>query len=337
MNHDITIEKAVLHVLDANAGMPVISKRELEISPDLMEYIAKHIDKLTDDSNKKNAEFDGEYNSFRELAGRLADNEEEFLTVTESIANMMFELLTKNVDIPSGDLLCSLVRIDGERHFAILKLNYKEGFTHWVNNSEKGSINEIIRHQTLLPQEGQKLDEGILISLPEMHIRLIEKQYEINGEKEFYLTKYLLKCSCELSDNAKLKILNKVSKNVNKKYFDEDFEKAMMMKKAVSECLEEASAIRIDKIADKVYEKNADIKQEYVQEIEKAGIIEKEIALPEKLIEKKFKTHRIKTDTGIEIDFPLEYADNADRIEFINNPDGTLSIIIKNVGRITNK
>jgi hypothetical protein len=86
-----------------------------------------------------------------------------------------------------------------------------------------------------------------------------------------------------------------------------------------------------------VYEKNADIKQEYVQEIEKAGIIEKEISLPQKIIEKKFKTHRIKTDTGIEIDFPLEYADNTDRIEFVNNPDGTVSIIIKNVGRITNK
>lgn len=337
MNHDIIIEKAVLHVLDVNAGMPVISKRELNISPDLTEYIAKHIDKVTDDANRKNAEFDGEYNSFRELTGKLIDNEGDFLAVTENIANMMFEILIKNVDIPSGDLLCSLARIDGESYFAILKLNYKDGFTHWVNNSEEGSVNEIIRHQTLLPQEGQKLDEGVLISLPDMHIYLIEKQYEINGEKEFYLTKYILKCSCELSDNAKLKILNKVSKNVNKKYFEEDFEKAMIMKKAVSESLEEEAAIRIDKIADKVYEKNADIKQEYVQEIEKAGIIEKEIALPQKLIEKKFKTHRIKTDTGIEIDFPLEYADNVDRIEFINNPDGTLSIIIKNVGRITNK
>lgn len=337
MNHDIVIEKAVLHVLDANAGMPVISKRELDISPDLTEYIAKHIDKLIDDPNKKNAEFSGEYNSFRELTGKLTDSDDNFLPVTENIANMMFELISKNVDIPSGDLLCSLTRIDGERHFAILKLNYREGFTHWVNNSEEGTANEIIRHQTLLPQEGQRLDEGILISLPEMHIRLKEKQYEINGEKEFYITKYLLKCSCELSDNAKLKILNKVSKDVNKKYFDEDFEKTMIMKKAVSESLEEESAIRIDKIADKVYEKNADIKQEYVQEIEKAGIIEKEIALPKKIIEKKFKTHRIKTDTGIEIDFPLEYADNTDRIEFVNNPDGTLSIIIKNVGRITNK
>lgn len=337
MDHEISIKRAVLHVLDINSGMPVLSKGELEVSEDLVDYLGKHINKVLEDSNTKGAVFSNEENSIYDLCKLLCDNENDFISITSDLADKLFTLLQKNIDIPSADLVCCLTVIDGAKHLGILKLNYKEGFTHWVHNAEEGSINSIIRHQTLLPQDGQKLEECALINLSDFSIRLIEKQYEINGEKEFYLAKYFLKCSCELSDNAKLKILDKVTKNINKKYFDEDFEKTIKLKKAVSESFDDNAAIHIDHIANKVFEKNMDIRHEYVEEIEKAGINEKEITLPERLIEKKFRTHKIKTDTGIEIDFPLEFADNRDKIEFVNNPDGTLSIIIKNIGKITNR
>ena len=49
------------------------------------------------------------------------------------------------------------------------------------------------------------------------------------------------------------------------------------------------------------------------------------------------RNHKIRTDTGIEITFPSEYIENTDFIQFINNPDGTLSIELKNIGKIVNK
>ena len=49
---------------------------------------------------------------------------------------------------------------------------------------------------------------------------------------------------------------------------------------------------------------------------------------------KKGRSQKIKTDTGIEITFPAEYAGNDDFIEFINQPDGTISIAVKNIGKI---
>jgi len=337
MNHTILIKRAVLHVLDMQVGMPVLSGRELEVTEDVMDYLGKHIDRVLDDPNAKNAVFANNESPIKLLCGMLNDNEEDFLPITSDMAQKLFSLMQKNVDIPSADLVCFLAEIDGTNCLGLMKLNYREGFTHWVQNAEEGSTNTIIRHQTLLPQEGQKLEECVLINLLDFSIRLIEKQFEINGVKEFYLSEYYLQCSCKLSDNAKLKVLDKVTKNINKKYFDEDFEKTIKLKKAVSDSLEDTSAIRIDHIADKVFENDTDIRHEYVDEIAKAGIREKEIVIPDRLIERKFRTHKIKTDTGIEIDFPLEYADNADKIEFVSNPDGTLSIIIKNIGKITNR
>lgn len=337
MSESISIKRAVLHILDKNSGIPILSKEELETGEELGDYLFKHIERILEDSNTKKARFADEENNLLNLFKLLNDNEEDFLPITSDAANKLFALMQKHADIPSADLICCLFDVEGRRHIGILKMNYKEGFTHWVHSSEEGNVNTIIRHQTLLPQEGQKLEECILIDLSDFSIRLLEKQFEINGEKEFYLSKDYLQCSCKLSDNAKLKILDKVTKNINKKYFDEDFEKAIKMKKAVSESFEESAAISIEKVADKVFDKNTEVRREYIEEVRKAGLVDNEIPLPDKLIEKKFKTQRIKTDSGIEIDFPLEFAGNRDKIEFVNNPDGTISIIIKNVSRITNR
>ncbi|TYQ16716.1 UNVERIFIED_CONTAM: nucleoid associated protein NdpA [Acetivibrio alkalicellulosi] len=335
MSDEIIIKRAVLHVLDIGSTMPLLSKGDIEITEELSEYISKHIRKVIEDPNTKKAQFIESENPMYILVEALS--EENFLTMTSNMANNLFELMLKHVDIPSADMLCCIFEEAGRDYLGILKMNYKSAFTHWVDNSEEGNINTIIRHKTLLPLEGQRIDECALIDLSDYGLRILEKKYEINGEKEFYLSQYYLKCKSQLSTNAKLKILDKVSKDINKKYFDEDFEKAIQIKKAVTECLEENEVIQIDNIAQKVYDKNIDIRNEYVEEISKAGLQEKEIVIPEKIVEKKFSVQKIKTDTGIEVNFPLEYADRSDKIEFINNPDGTISILIKNVEKIINR
>ena len=49
---------------------------------------------------------------------------------------------------------------------------------------------------------------------------------------------------------------------------------------------------------------------------------------------KKFEKHRITTDSGIEITIPMEEYRNPDKVEFITNPDGTISVLIKNIGKL---
>ena len=52
---------------------------------------------------------------------------------------------------------------------------------------------------------------------------------------------------------------------------------------------------------------------------------------------KKFTKQHLMTDTGIELKIPMEEYNNKDRIEFITNADGTISVLIKNVGSIESK
>lgn len=337
MEYDIHIKNAVLHILDTSISLPVLSNKEIEIDGEISEFLEKHINKILDDTNIKKAQFIGDVNTVRDMCGAIKADEAYFSEASIAIANMIFDIMLKNVDIISGDLICCIFNLNNEQYLAILKLNYKTGFTHYVNQMEDGATNSIIRHKTLLPTEGQKIDEAVLIKLESGDIRLIERAYEINGVKEFYLSQYFLKCTTDLSDNQKLKIIDKVTKKINKKYYNEDFDKVAKLKNVVSQSIEDNNEIRVEKIAQEMFETNLAVREEYIEEIQKAGLVEESIQIPKKIAEKKFKTHKIRTDTGIEINFPLNYYDNSDMIEFSNNPDGSISIIIKNVSKITNK
>jgi len=337
MEYDIHIKNAVLHILDTSINLPVLSNKELDIDGEISEFLEKHINKILDDTNIKKAQFIGDINTVKDMCRAIKADEAYFAEASRAIANMIFDIMLKNIDIISGDLICCLLTINNEQHIGILKLNYKTGFTHYVNQMEDGASNSIIRHKTLLPTEGQKIDEAILISLESKEIRLIERAYEINGAKEFYLSQYFLKCTTDLSDNQKLKIIDKVTKKINKKYYDEDFDKVAKLKNVVSQNIEDNKEIRVEKIAEEMFDTNLVVREEYIQEIQKAGLLDESIQIPQKIAEKKFKTHKIRTDTGIEINFPLSYYDNIDMIEFSNNADGSISIIIKNVSKITNK
>ena len=52
---------------------------------------------------------------------------------------------------------------------------------------------------------------------------------------------------------------------------------------------------------------------------------------------KKFQKQKLYTDTGIEITIPMEEYRNPDHVEFITNMDGTISVLIKNIGMLSSK
>ena len=73
-----------------------------------------------------------------------------------------------------------------------------------------------------------------------------------------------------------------------------------------------------------------------MQEVDQAGIAGA-IKIDKGLAVRTGRTHKIKTDIGIEISIPIDYFQNKDYVEFFNNPDGTLSIELKNIGKLMDK
>lgn len=335
MSEEIRIYNAVLHILDNNSNVFAPSNKELNVDIELAEFLSSHIEKAINDSNIKASAFEGASNEMESLCQSLLDNSDDFLDISTATAKRLFKIMTDNVDIAPADLICCLFEYENTPYYGIMKMNYKSGLTHFVQSEDDGNNNTLITYKTILPSESQKIEECAFVNLNNLSIGVIEKMYEIQGEKDFYFSKRFLQCTTDFSDNEKLKIIDKAARKINRKFYDEDLEKDAKLKDVITQCVVENNVIDVDTIVQEVYDNNIEVQNEYIAEIENAGLTEKTIPVDEKLVEKKYKKQKIKTDTGFEINFPPSFYNDKNKMEFINNPDGTISIVIKNVGKLS--
>ena len=317
---NIIVTNASLNIIDTNGIMPIISQTQLDVhDSDIFDFIYKHSVKILEDTSLKNAKFTG--NCFKSIL-----DGGDFLEQSSIIANRLYDIMSKQPAIPMADLLVCTMTIEDVPHLALLKLNYKIGFTHYVN----GHSVQLIKHQTILPSEGQKIDEAAFINLIDLSIKVLERKYEIDGENREYFSEIFLECDTERSKKEVMNVIGSVTKKVTKEIGAVDFKVNAKLKEAMHEMAEQNECVDIEELASTVFHGSEASKFTYITELKKAGV-EPRIQLHEDELHKLIKSHKIKTDKGIELKLPLKLWEDKSAIEFINNPDGTVSILIKNI------
>lgn len=337
MEH-VILQRAILHILDSNHETPILSENELEIEKDISNFVERHISKILSDGDLKKAVWAAGSTEVYDICSQLQHNEPLLVEVSIKLANSLFAIMKQNPSIPSADVIFCIFELEGVKYFSLIKLNYRSSYIHNVINTTEGISNRLIKQKTTLPSEAQKIDECIIINLTNFELKIIEKKYEICGNKEFYLSNYFLQCKSDLSYVQKVNLLDKTVSKISKKYFDEDFEKVAKLRSCVAQSIEDSNEIKVETVAEYVFGENTDIKQHYLEEVKKGGLVENRVSIPQaNHTGKKFKTQKLQTDSGIEINFPSQFYNDIDVIEFINNPDGTISILIKNISKVVNK
>ena len=224
-------------------------------------------------------------------------------------------------------------------YLSLLKMNYKTSYTPMTNSDPWGNSNDIIKQKALLPGDNQKLQEAALIDLEDRTIRLLEKKYEVNGVKTNYFSSLFLKCRGSLPPKTKLAIVNRAVSNVQKKYYldSEQFEIQMETKSIINQELAEKGSLDVPVVIDRIFKDKEEMKAEVTERLQKYHLEDTPIAPQNPSTTKKFASQHLLTDTGIEIKIPMQEYHNKDSVEFITNPDGSISVLIKNIGSITSK
>lgn len=333
---DIYLKNTIVHILDSTVGMPVLSDTELEHGSDFADFLKSHISRIASGDDLKECHFAEDSIVYQQL--NLLE-EQGFVEVSQRIAEHLFTIMNQNIDIPQADFIMCHFAVEQVPYLALLKMNYKTSYTHHTDSDAFGNTNDIIQFKAILPTEGQKLTEAAIICLEDYHIQLIERKYEINGKKENYFSHLFLQCSGSLSSKSKLSIVTKAIDNVQKKYYDEEeqYEVAMNTKNIIYTELEEAGSLSVPEVLDKVFCEKPEFKEEVTEKLEKYNISEAEITPQNTATLKRYEKQCLSTDTGVEIKIPMEQYRDKDSIEFITNEDGSISILIKNVGHITSK
>jgi len=338
IKEDIRIKHLIVHILDPAIGMPVLSDTELEYGSEVADFVKEHIGRIGGGDDARECRF---YERESEICQMLASYEDEnFVGVSQEIARILFEIMSANIDIPPADLMVARFREGEEEYLALLKMNYKAQYTHRTMPLEgEGNSNELIRHKSILPSQTQRLTEAAIIRLSDLALWVVEKKYEVNGEKTDYFSFLFLKCSAHLSHKSKLSIVSRAVESVQKEGFAETERsfRQMRAKSIIQEEIEENGGFGVEEIAEKIFDDQPELKVAFQDKMEKYNMVKETIEPQSENTTRKYQSQHLFTDTGIEIKIPMEQYKNPGCVEFITNSDGTISVLIKNIEHLEAK
>ena len=136
---DVKLNQVIFHLLDAGASEPVLSDRPMELDADLYEYFTTCIEKAFASYDGRNCRFLPDSAFLQEM-----QHNDDFIDLSRRIAGVIFEQLLQYPGIPSGDLAVADCTADGVPYYAVLKLNYRPGYTHVTSVMGNGQCLSLI-------------------------------------------------------------------------------------------------------------------------------------------------------------------------------------------------
>lgn len=281
----------------------------------------------------------------------------------------------EGLDIPAADLLFVTFQAEGTIYLALLKMNYKDSYTHEVTidssyelhktvdaedniipasasdedvantmdnitdtTSDTPVINTgIIKTHSLLPSATSRIPEAVIINLSDYHIKLLEKRYEINGEKAFYLSENFLVCRTSIPPKKKLNILTRVINNISNKYDGADLKTKMDTKSALQKEYVDRQSFDVEEIGNKLFGKSPEKKSEFDEKMEQYDLQYDNFTVTNESTVKKLEKQVMVTDSGIEISIPMETYNKLANFEVQTDVTGKSTIIIRNIDNLVLK
>lgn len=339
---EIIIRKGIIHILDGELGYPVFSEKPLELSPDINDFFRGLLYKIMSGDEMKKCHFDETEEDTPEDSADVYRMVKEFSEDTmvedsKKMAQALYDIMNANISIPSADFAVVTFQVHSVQYLGLLKMNYKESYVHMTQAEEAGNVNQIVRYQSMLPSASSKLSEAVIIDLSDYNVQIVEKKYEINGTKINYLSELYLHCHAAMSSKTKMNIVTRAVEQVNQKHYTQDPVKQLEAKRIIKEEIEDTGSVNVEKISEKIYGQSPEIKEEFDAKMEKYHMGQAEVTPQSERTTRKLEKQYLKTDTGIEINIPMEQYQDANQVEFITNSDGTISVLIKNINAITTR
>ena len=326
---EIIIHQAILHVLDTTLDAPVLSGGGMELTAEKTAYLQNHIEKLLASD---------EIRQCRPLPDSAFRNElehnQDFIDLSCRIAGVLFDYMHAHTTIPGADLAVVDFTRDGAPWLGILKLNYKNGYTHYTETVEGAPVNSIIQQRACLPTQSGKVEEGALVNLTDYSMRLLEKKYDIDGHKEFYLSSVVFQYTQAEPEKKKLQAIQEAAAQaVKDAYEDEPHADAQVAMLIANQAADNDNQVSVEQVRQQLAEEYPLAAVPFDDYVEKSEVLEEAAApvtvTPARI--RRMESRSIRTANGIEVKIPTELLNSDSELEFLNDPDGSVSLLIKNV------
>lgn len=332
----MVINKAILHIADSNSGLFLLSNAMLDVSDSsICKYISTHVEKIANSTDMRQGVFSAE-SDFKKRLLEYYDQEINFIDFSAEIASTYVDAISTSSKKEPVDILVCDYSQDNKRFFAILFLTNISGYTHHVDNTNGIMHNTIINHYSILPNFSQKINECVLINADSQSISFSDKFRFIDGNDVRVIPDVLLKCTTSPSPKEVMKAIKTVTRAVSQQNGKNPALIESKAKQYILDNIEMSEQINLAEMSQEVFNHSEDMQAQFIKGLEKTVLSQMD-SVQVSASKRSLKSQKIRTDTGIEITFPVDYYNNREFIEFTNNPNGTISIQINNIGKLENR
>ena len=321
---EIIIHQAILHVLDTTLDAPVLSGGGMELTAEKTAYLQNHIEKLLASD---------EIRQCRPLPDSAFRNElehnQDFIDLSCRIAGVLFDYMHAHTTIPGADLAVVDFTRDGAPWLGILKLNYKNGYTHYTETVEGAPVNSIIQQRACLPTQSGKVEEGALVDLTDYSMKLLEKKFDIDGHSSV-----VFQYTQAEPEKKKLQAIQEAAAQaVKDAYEDEPHADAQVAMLIANQAADNNNQVSVEQVRQQLAEEYPLAAVPFDDYVEKSEVLEEAAApvtvTPARI--RRMESRSIRTANGIEVKIPTELLNSDSELEFLHDPDGSVSLLIKNV------
>ena len=332
------VNHAILHILDFESAVNVMSQRELDLDTRAVRsFVTSHLRRARTSGDNKRGAF-AEDSAF---AGELKSfffGERDFIDLSQQIAEFVSGELAKAEKIESTDVFVADFEDDDDvRWFAVMLMNSRMAFMHEVAREGGEVRNDIARHYAILPSPSQKVASFALVRASTMDVYFQDKKRKIAGEDTFLIPDGLLQCETGVSGKEAIDAVTRVVELVAEEHGANTAVALAKAKAAVAEAVEEDEELPPWDIVDEAFEDEPVMRDAIKASLQEERLPERVPVERAQVERAAVRNHKIRTDTGIEISFPAEMVDNPDYIEFVNEPNGLISISLRNIGSFENR
>ncbi len=330
------VNKAVLEILDFTSSLAVFSENELQVGDEhIQAYLQGHVDKAFKDPAARTG-YIVEHSHLGKALQAYKDGTMSLVSLSKDIGQKLFDYMKQATDPMVVDAL--FCEVSGQHtYFCLLLCQAHDAYTHQLFSEEDGSLTtELIEHRAVLPSATQKVRSFFAIRLDDFSVRVFEPKGEYDGEKVNILGDKLLQVMTEQSSKETVKKVKSVVDKVSQAHESDGVAALSLAKEMIAKNAEVSDTLDPIEVIETVFKDNPMQQAAAKKELSELDMAH---ALPvnREFASKVGKSHKIKTDTGIEITFPVEYMKTPEFIEIVTNSDGTLRIELKNINKILNR
>lgn len=315
-----------MHMLDFEHRKIYHSSQFVDMNETSLEYYRKKVEKALYAPTMKELTV-GSMHELMLRSDKMIESDDEFIKQAHDLTDQLYQLGAVIEEMPNCNVLFVDCYKNGEKHIAVMKLNYR---TIPVSIVEENVVR--ITKQQVLPTQGAAVDEAIIINVDTKQLFLIEKKYMIDGKNDYYLNPQWIKGEEKLTDKQKFNTMKKVINKLDDIYNVNDGKALPLMKQEINEKIELHEPVKPLEIVKKVLERDYQAQEESELMMKDLGIDENDQIASVSMA--SMDVCKLVLDDDITVNLPVEEYLEGKRIEKRKEDNGTYSLILKDINEI---